>query len=154
MRVRDIVIGFLFLVILIAGVLWIFRTKNAKSTSVALPTPNIVQKINDTFPSLKVPAGAERANLSGVSGTSGIGVATREKSNGNYSVTIMANLPTPSANAYYQATLTNGTANISLGKMNFTKSGYMVNFVSSSDLSSYKKVVVSLDSAPILEGSF
>ena len=68
MKTRDIVIGFIFLVILIAGVLWIYRARNKKTVSLPLSTPNISQKVNNMFPN--IPDGIERANLSDVTGGS------------------------------------------------------------------------------------
>lgn len=154
MKSRDIIIGFVFLVVLIAGVLWIFKFRGIKTLVTPTQTPTISQKVTNTFPSLDVPVGADRANLSDVSGGTGLGVATRQKTNGNFAVTVMANLPNPPANSFYQAYLTNNNGNISLGKMNLTKSGYLVNFISSQDLTGYNKVVVTHGITHILEGSF
>ena len=153
MKTRDAIIGFIFLVILVAGVLWIFKNRIPKIANSPTATPNIIQKVDNSFPNLIVPAGADRANLSNVSGGEGIGAATRQKVNGTFSITVVANLPTP-PNSYYQAYLTNGTTNITLGVMNLTKSGYLVNFTSNKDLSGYNKVVVTLGTTHILEGSF
>jgi hypothetical protein len=154
MKSRDVIIGFIFLVILIAGVLWVFRNRSNKTSATPAPSPSISQKVSNAFPSLNVPAGADRANLSDISGGQGVGVATRQKTNGSFSVTVMANLPAPSANSFYQSYLTNGSTNITLGRMSLTKSGYLVDFTSGSDLTTYNKVVVSQGSTHILEGSF
>jgi len=153
MKSRDIVIGFVFVVILIAGVLWIFKSKSVKTTGTPVATPSIEQKVNSAFPTLNVPAGADRADLNSTSGNSGIGVATRQKTGNSFSITVMANLQAPVA-GFYKAELSNGTSNIVLGNMTLTKSGYLVNFVSSHDLSSYNKVIVSLGGSSVLEGSF
>jgi len=154
MKTRDIIIGFVFLVILTVGILWIFRVKNNKTTNIPLPTPNIVQKVNNAFPNLNVPANADRANLSDVTGGSNIGVATRQTTNGVYTLTIMINAPAPAKNTFYQATLSSGTNSVNLGRLNLSKSGYLLNYQSNNNYSGYNKVAVSLGNSPILEGSF
>jgi hypothetical protein len=99
MKTRDIVIGFVFLVVLIAGVLWIYRIKNKTTVSTPLPTPNTSQQVKNAFPSLNIPSGVEVANLHNVSGGSAIGVATRTE--------IVANLPESSNGQKYQVLLEN-----------------------------------------------
>ncbi len=153
MKSRDAIIGFIFLVILIAGVLWIYRNRNQKSLALPTSTPTISQKVNNAFPGLKVPDGADRADLGSTGETEGVGVATRQKTNIGSSLTVMANLPDPKPGVY-QAELSNGTAKIMLGKLSLTKSGYLVNYTTIKDLSSYNKVTVTLNGSSVLEGSF
>ncbi len=153
MKGRDVIIGFIFLVILIAGALWIFRNRNQRDNNLPTPTSTISERVNSAFPSLKVPEGADRADMNNVSGGEGLGVATRQKTNIGYSVTVMANLPTPNSGNYI-AELSDGSTKITLGRLTETKSGYLVNFSSAQDLSSYNKVTVKLDNASVLEGSF
>lgn len=146
MKTRDIVIGFIFLVILIAGVLWISRVKNKKTTSLPLPTPSISQKINNAFPGLNIPEGVERANLSDVSGGSSIGVATRTE--------IVANLPDLSGGQIYQGWLENSSGkNVLLGTFRISKSGWILEY-NSANFPGYNKVIVTLGTTHILEGSF
>ncbi len=147
MKARDVIIGFIFLVILITGVLWIYKSRSQKKLNLPLSTPTVSSKINQAFPNLVVPDGAERADLSSPNGGEGVGVATRQKTNTGYSITVMANLPVPDSGSY-QAAATDGNTNIVLGKLNITKSGYLVNF------SSYNKVTVNLNGTTVLEGSF
>ena len=153
MKSRDVVIGFIFLVVLIAGTFWLIKNRNLKKLTTPLPTPNITSEVNKAFPNLTVPKGGERADLNRVSGSEGVGVATRQKTNSQTTITVMANLPTPQA-GNYQAAVTNGTQTITLGKMEVTKSGYLVNFVTVQDLNGYNKVIVSNGNSNILEGSF
>ena len=143
MKSRDVVIGFIFLVILIAGVLWIFRNKNAKNVNTPVETPNIVSRINDAFPNLNIPDGVERANLTDVRGENNVGVATRTE--------IIANLPSGQT---YQAWLENPSGDrINLGTMRVSKSGWILNY-DSSKYASYNKVIITEGSTPVLEGSF
>lgn len=145
MKTRDIVIGFIFLVILIAGVLWIVRIKNVKKVSnTPLPTPNIVQQVDNAFPN--IPIGVERANLKDVMGGTSLGVATRTE--------VIANLPDLPSGQTYQVLIENSSGkNINLGKMIVSKSGYILEY-NSSKFPGYNRVIVMLGTTRILEGSF
>lgn len=153
MRLRDVVIGFIFLVILIAGSWWILKNRNKTSQAVPLSTPNITEKINKTFPNLTIPQGADRADLNGVNGSEGVGVATRQKNNNVYVITVMANVPDLEKGEYI-AEISDNNNKITLGKLSVTKSGYLVNFSSTLDLQNYKKVTVSENGNVVLEGGF
>jgi hypothetical protein len=144
MKGRDVVIGFIFLVLLVAGVLWILRAKNIKISNLPLPTPNIAQQVKNAFPN--IPDGVERANLKDVTGGNSIGAATRTE--------VVANLPELSAGKYYQVLLENSSGkDITLGSMRISKSGYILEYNSAS-FSGYNKVIVIQGSTHILEGSF
>jgi hypothetical protein len=146
MKSRDVIIGFIFLVLLIAGVLWIFRAKNNKTSNLPLPTPNISQRINNAFPNLNIPDGVERANLSDVTGGNSLGVATRTE--------VIANLPDLPSGKYYQVLLENSSGkNVNLGNMRISKSGYILEY-NSTNFPGYNKVIVVQGSTHILEGSF
>ena len=144
MKTRDIVIGFIFLVILIAGVLWIYRARNKKTVSLPLSTPNISQKVNNMFPN--IPDGIERANLSDVTGGSSLGVATRTE--------VVANLPDLSNGQFYKVVLENSSGNtVNLGSMWLSKSGWILQY-DSAKYPGYNKVIVTQGPTHILEGSF
>lgn len=144
MKTRDVVIGFVFLVILIAGVLWIFRTKSNKASNTPLPTPNISQQVNNAFPN--IPDGVERANLSDVTGGNSLGVATRTE--------VVANLPALTNGQLYQVLLENSSGNsINLGIMRVSKSGWILQY-DSVRYPGYNKVIVTEGGNHILEGSF
>jgi hypothetical protein len=146
MKSRDVVIGFIFLVILIAGVLWALRVKNNKTSNLPLPTPNISQKIKNAFPNLNIPDGVERANLSDVTGGNSVGVATGTE--------VVANLPELTNGKFYQVLLENSSGkSVVLGKMRISKSGYILEYNSAS-FPGYNKVVIIQGSTHILEGSF
>jgi hypothetical protein len=146
MKSRDVIIGFVFLVLLIAGVLWIFRAKNNKTSNLPLPTPNISQRINNAFPNLNIPDGVERANLSDVTGGNSLGVATRTE--------VIANLPDLPSGKYYQVLLQNSSGkNVNMGNMRISKSGYILEY-NSTNFPGYNKVIVVQGSTHILEGSF
>lgn len=161
MKTRDIVTGLIVLVILIAGVLLIRNARNKSLTNVPSPTPSIEQQVTQKFGNLTIPANADKADLTDVSGGQGMGEAARTFENGKFSLTVLADLPSPKAGYFYQGWIFNGTADISLGKLRIAKGGYLIDFTSTKDYSSYSKVVVTLekvfDNTPethILEGSF
>jgi hypothetical protein len=146
MKTRDVIIGFVFLVILIAGILWIFRTRGSRTSNLPLPTPNISERIKNAFPNLDIPDGVERANLSDVTGGDSLGVATRTE--------VVANLPELSAGKYYQVMLEDSSGKtVKLGNMRISKSGYILEY-DSTDFPGYNKVIVVLENTRILEGSF
>jgi hypothetical protein len=146
MKTRDIIIGFVFLVILIAGVLWIFRIRNKKTVNTPLPTPNISQLVKSAFPSLNIPDGVEKAKLSDVTGGKSIGVATRTE--------VVANLPEASNGQKYQVLLENDKGEtVKLGDMRISKVGYILEY-NSSKYPGYNKVIVVLGTTRLLEGSF
>jgi hypothetical protein len=158
MKVRDVVIGLIVLIALIAGALYLKNRKTAPATST--PTPNY-QTVESKFPGLTVPVNADRASLTDVTGGQGMGEAIKGIKNGMLSLTVLANLETPKPGYFYQAWLANDNSYISLGKMELAKGGYLVDFSSSKYYSDYKKVVVTLEKVfnntpetHILEGSF
>lgn len=161
MRTRDVVVGFIVSVLFIVGILLIVRAKTSKKVqNTPVPTPNY-QQIESKFPALPVPSNADRAALTDVSGGAGMGEAWRTYQNGKFTLTIMADLPPYQAGHFYQGWISNGTTYISVGGLGITKGGYLVNFTSAKDLTSYNRVVVTsetkFDNNPethILEGSF
>ncbi len=164
MKARDVVIGFVVLVILIGGALWIRKAKNKVETPV--PTPNITERISKTF-NLEIPDDVDKAELTDVSGGDGSGVATRKFETGIFSHAVLADLPEPTPGYFYEGWLVRGKVGdsnfsyFSTGKLGIAKGGYLLNFASAKDYSDYTKVVVTLekvnDKTPeqhILEGSF
>lgn len=153
MKARDIIIGLAVLVILITGALLIRRARNSKNLT-AVPTSNIAQNVESKFPGLVVPENADRANLGDVSGGQGMGEAIRTFENGKFSLTIIADLPEPKAGEFYRGFLVSGDKQILLGTLSTAKGGFLLDFTSTQDLTSYNKVVVTLGQARVLEGSF
>jgi hypothetical protein len=141
---RDVLIAFIVLVIIVAGVLILGKKgKNILPTPSA--TPTILQKIQSKFSGLTIPAGEPQAELKDVSGGEGMGIATRSE--------IVADLPTPSVGQYYQVWLGNGSKLILIGTLKNAKGGWILDY-SSTKYSGYSQVVVTLGGKHILEGSF
>lgn len=146
MKTRDIIIGFVFLVILIAGILWIVRERNNKNTNDPLPTPDISEQIESTLSKFNIPDGVEKTNLRDVAGGDSIGIATRTE--------IVANLPEPTNEERYQVLLENSKGEkVNIGSMRIAKIGYILEY-NSSKYPDYNKVIVVLGNTHILEGSF
>lgn len=141
MKTRDVIVGFVFLVVLIAGVLWLVKSRTGKSANLPLPSPSIAEQVNQAFPN--IPSGVERANLKDVRGGNSLGVATRTE--------VVANLPSDHT---YQVSLENSSGKIiNLGTMWVSKSGWMLQY-DSAKYPGYNKVIVSESGNHILEGSF
>lgn len=148
----------------VAGaIVWIRR---ARTTPAPLPTPSIEEKIERTF-NLEIPDNLERADLRDVSGGTGSGIATRKYEGGRFTHAALADLSDPAVGYFYEGWLVRGKegdanfAFISTGKMRVAKGGYLLEFNSSTDYSTYSGVVVTLErvddkkpEAHILEGSF
>lgn len=159
MKAKDIIIGFVVLVALVAGIVYVKNLKKNK-VSTPVPTPNY-QQVEGKFPGLKVPENADRANLVAPSGKEGIGEAFRTSQNGKLSLTVMADLPSPKSGYFYQGWIVKGGSQLSLGKMSLSKGGYIVEFNGTGDYLGYDKVVITeekvFNSTPettVLEGSF
>jgi len=152
-KTRDAVIGFIVLVVLITGAVLI---RNSRKNKLALPLPTLTveQKVTDKFGGLVIPADVDKADLTDVSGTGGLGIATRKFANGRFELTVLADLPDPRPGVSYKVFLFKDDASIPVGTLRVAKGGYLVDFVSSRDYSDYSKVVVTLENTNVLEGSF
>jgi len=149
MKTRDFVIGFIFLVGIVAAVL-IIKGK-AKVNSLPVPevpaaTPSIHQKLQNKFQNLVIPTGGDQIDLTDVTGGSSMGIATRNE--------IIADLPTLSNRQSYQAYLANTSGKtVLLGNLTMKKGGWILDF-DSSKFPDYKKIIVAEGITHILEGSF
>lgn len=146
MKTRDIVVGFLVLVIVVAAVLVIGRVKiNTNKVQAPSATPSIQQRVVSKFNGLVIPQDEAHVELKDVSGGNSAGLATRTE--------ILADLPDLAAGQFYQGWLENGGKMVLLGKLRMAKGGWILDY-NSSKYPGYNKVVVTLDGKHILEGSF
>ncbi len=166
-RSRNILIGVVVVIIIVLVAIFFIRrnqdsSSNLVNKNIPFPTPisSFQQSLQNNF-GITIPSAATKADLVDVTGGGQVGLVTLEKSNGQNSYTVIANLEDPNRGYFYQAWLVNGNETISLGKLSIAKGGWLTNFNSSKDLSDHKKVWVTLersdDSTPekhILEGSF
>ena len=165
MNRRDIVIGLVILAAL-AGIIY-FRAKRETPQELTVPQTLSTEDTLEQKFGLTLPEDVERAELNDVTGGDGSGIATRKFENGRFTHTVLADLPDPSAGFFYEGWLVRGNSGdanfafISSGKMKLAKGGYLLEFGSSSDFTSYNNVVITqekvFDATPethILEGSF
>lgn len=146
MRTKDVVVGFILLVILVAGFLIIKNLKSKKQANLPSPTPSIEQRIKETFGAVTFSDDTDKIELKDVKGGAFFGVATKTE--------VLANLPELSVGKYYQAVLENDQGKfVVLGRLRIAKGGYLLEY----DLSKYpnfNKLKILLDDKTLLEGSF
>jgi hypothetical protein len=144
-RTKDILVAFIVIVAIVAGVLLIKnRAKIAQKVS-PTATPSIQQQIENKFKGLVIPQDQESIELKDVSGGSGIGLATRNE--------ILADLPTLPNGQFYQGWLEKDGKAVLLGTLKMAKGGWILNY-NSSIYPGYNKVIVTVGGKHILEGSF
>ena len=138
-------ITFIVIVIIVAGVLVIRNRAKIAPKVTPSATPSIQQQIENKFKGLVVPQGEAGIDLKDVSGGAGMGIATRSE--------IIADLPTLPSGQFYQVWLENNGKTVLLGKLSMAKGGWILNY-NSSTYPGYNKVIVTVGTKHILEGSF
>jgi hypothetical protein len=170
-RSRDILVGVVVIILVILVAVFLIRRRqaaNVVTNSSPLPTPvsEFQQNLENNF-GITVPSTATKADLTDTTGGGQMGLVTADKTNGQNSYTVIANLETPASGYFYQAWLVRGSQGdtnyepVLLGNLNVAKGGWLVNYVTPRDLSDHKSVWITLekvnDQIPekhILEGSF
>ena len=159
MERRDIVIGIVILVAL-AGFIY-FRSRREAPEELQVPqTLSVEDQLESAF-DFNIPDDVEKAELKDVSGGNATGIATRKFDAGKFTHAVLADLPDPEPDSFYEGWLVKDDSLISTGRLRIAKGGYLLEFQTSTDYSSYDNVVVTLervaDSVPeehLLEGSF
>jgi hypothetical protein len=165
MKRRDIVIGIVLLIFL-GGVLYYRNLKLSSELNKVPEAVSVEQNIENKF-NIQIPEDLDKAELKDALGGSSSGIVTKEYANGKYSSAVLVDLPSPEKGTIYQAWLEKGEKGnkdyqlVSLGKLNVAKGGWMLNFQSKTNYSSFNKVLVSqeksFDKTPekiVLQGSF
>jgi len=161
MKKKDVILGLVFLAVF-AGLFFFLKNRQAsKVTKVPESLPQIEENIEKTF-RIDIPDDVDKVELSAVSDIKGSGIATRKYEAGKFTHMVLADLPDPEVGTFYEGWLVKGEDTfIPTGKMTIAKGGYLLEFQYPVDLSSYNRVVVTLektvDGTPekhILEGSF
>lgn len=147
MTIKKIIIGFVALVLIIAGVIFIIQrnSKEKLNKNIPLQTPSVESKLEAKFNGLKIPDDTEKIELKNVSSVGGMGIATKNE--------IFADLPELGKNEAYKVLLGNGTKTIFLGILKESKGGWILEY----DLSKYtgfNKIIIANGTKNILEGSF
>ena len=161
MRKKDVIFGLVFLVLFVGLYFFLKNRQASKVIKVNENLPQTEEKIEKTF-LINIPDDVDKIDLSAVSDIKGSGIATRKYESGNFIHMILADLPDPEPGTFYEGWLVKGDGTyIPTGKMMIAKGGYLLEFQYPTDLSSYNKIVVTLekteDEKPeqhILEGSF
>lgn len=163
---RDIIIGFVILIILAVIVYWVSRPKSEVVTA-PTPTPvsveEVEKKIEDQFQK-NIPETGQKAGLKDLTGGDSSGLAVKEKEDNLVKVSILADLPDPEEGYYYQAWVVKDVEGkeekVSLGKLTIAKGGFSLEYQTKADLDSFNKIVISLEKTVddieekrVLEGS-
>jgi len=151
---KELLVG-IFVILAIVGVaIGVKKAKKTPLLPLTLPSPSVVEQIQKTF-NVTIPTDVEKTDLTKVGDMEGVGIATRKWQNGEFTLTILADLPDPAAGELYQAWLQkDGGEKIFLGNLRIAKGGYLLDFESTTNYPDYKKVIVATQKANILEGSF
>lgn len=164
MNKRDIVIGFIVFAIVAGIILW---TRKPRVTPVEVPTPTSSpqEKIEEVF-NYTIPEDVEKVELKDLTNSGANGIATRKYENNKFEFVILADLEDPKE-GFYQGWLTKGKEGevgfsyVKLGNLRLAKGGYILEFESPTDYTSYSQVLVTLEKVNdtkiekrVLEGSF
>ena len=165
MKTRDIVIG-LGILVLLVGVIYLRQRSKSEEQMVVPETLSSEQVFEEKF-NIQIPDDVDKADLKEVGGSGGSGIATRKFDGGKFTHSILVDLSDPEEGYFYEGWLVKGEEGsdgysiISTGKLRLAKGGWMLDFTSSTDLSDYSKVIVSLEKTfdktiekRVLEGNF
>jgi len=164
---RDIVIGFVILIVLAIIVYWVSRPDREPApepTATPVPLEEVERRLEDQF-KRTLPETGDKSSLRDVTGGDSSGLAVRVKVDTTTNVSVLADLPDPEAGSFYQAwavkMVDDKEEKLSLGRLVVAKGGFSLEYSTRTSLDSYEKIVVSsektLDNTEekrILEGSF
>lgn len=162
MQRRDIVIGLLILIAVSLVVYFISRPKQPSLDEANL-NPTVEEQLEQKF-GREIPDDANKVELKDVSGGDSSGIVVKDFSDGNYAISVLADVPDTKTGEFYQAWVTKSADGSEeyklLGKLTVAKGGFVLDYETSSDLTNYEKLLITLekinDSTPeksILEGS-
>ncbi|EKE05694.1 MAG: hypothetical protein ACD_19C00182G0022 [uncultured bacterium] len=149
---KDVLIGFVIILIIIAGAFYYRIINNPK----VLPSPTPVEiSYQEDFENkfkFDIPDNANTLELKDVSGGNGRGLATNKE--------ILADVENPQSGYFYQGWIEDNDKLTSLGKLIEAKGGWILKFPEISNTNN-KKIIISLENKldnkiekRILEGSF
>jgi hypothetical protein len=145
MNRRDIIIGFVILAFLIVGFLLLRRPNTKQPQPFPEQTPSSKQKIESVF-NVTIPDDVQKAELKDIAGINGTALATR-KFDKNFVFTVLADLPDPPRGYAYHVWISKDTSDPNadardLGSLRIAKGGWILDYQSKSDLSSYNGVFI------------
>jgi hypothetical protein len=148
---KDVIIGFLIIVTLVAGFLIYKKVKTPKPLSTKTPASfEYREDFADTF-RMDIPEGSSLIELKDVNGGDSRGIVTKTE--------ILVDTNDPKKDHFYQVWLEKDSKLTSLGKMTIAKGGWILEYSSSEN--SQGKIIVSQEKVfdnnleqKILEGTF
>ena len=165
---RDIVIGFVVLIILLGGVYLLRRSPEKPGTEAIDETPveEVEKQLEEKF-NFDVPEDVEKASLKDLTGEGSSGLGTRDVTEDGVEVSIIADLPSPDGGEQYQGWMSRGAEGeenfdrVSLGVLREAKGGWMLEIKLEGEYGDYNRLQVSretrVDDTPeklILDGEF
>jgi hypothetical protein len=161
---KRLIIGLLAVLIVFFGAYYFFRRYREEAPSPlaeVLPPSQEEESALELQVGLEIPEGVEKARLADVRGGDSIGIATRKTESGKFEHTIIASLPDPGPDEFYQGWLAKGEEIIPTAKMEEKKGGWVLSYTTDEARQDYDQAVVSLetqdDDQPeekVLEGEF
>lgn len=146
MNIKRVIIAFLILVLLVAGLLYFFKKNNKTSISyIPEETSTVETQIKEKIKGVTIPDDENTIELVNVSGREGMGILTKTG--------VYADLPELEIGESYKVFVANGSSKIMIGYLTSAKGGYILEF----DLSKYreyKQLIIMKGDETILTGSF
>ena len=163
MNLKDNGWRFLVLGAVVIGLIW-WRQQGLVNQDEDILAEQLAleQQVNEFLEErgIELPEGSDRANLRSVAGELGTGVATRVEGGEQTEFTVVAALQELEA-GWYEAWLRADGEVLSMGRMRSAKGGFVVDYSTGVDASSYSNVVVSRQDSStsepmeiVLEGEF
>lgn len=166
MKRNDIVIGVITVVIIAVVLLLLRQSQSPPVLQNPNPSPSSQQQIEDAF-NLEIPDDVEKIDLEDVADIGGVAIATRKFENGEFTSTVLADLPDPIPGSFYQVWITKddpasaSSQFLSLGRMRLAKGGWILEFRSTTDYLDYNGFLISeektSDNSPerhLMQGQF
>lgn len=150
---KDIITGFIIIVLIIAGV-YLFKYLKKEKTIQVTPSPasyEFKKDFSDSF-KINIPDNVNAIELNDISGGDTRGIATENE--------VLVDANDPENSYFYEAWLEKDGKQVSLGKLQMAKGGWLLSYDKSKYVG-YKKIIISLEKTNdnkiekrILEGSF
>lgn len=149
---KDVIIGFVIIILIVAGVFYYKKIKTSKISVSPTPVSIGFQKdLEDSF-KYNIPDDVNSIELKDVAGGNARGIATIKE--------ILVDANDPESGFFYSAWLEKDNNFILLGKLKVAKGGWLLEY-DKSKFQDFKKIIISLESKfdnkiekRILEGSF
>ena len=146
MNIKRVIIAFLVLVLLIAGILYFFKKNKTPATSyIQEKTSSVEERIKGKIKGITIPDDENTIELINVSGGEGMGILTETG--------VYADLPELGNGELYKVYMIDGTSKVLIGRLSSVKGGFILEF----DLSkykNYKQIIIMNGDETILTGSF